>query len=69
MDAVASATAVAARACGLAEVTGRLEPGLAADILIVDGNLENDITALQRPVEVVIRGNPVAPQTDHRRQG
>jgi imidazolonepropionase-like amidohydrolase len=62
VDALTSATAVAARACRLTEVTGRLEPGLDADILIVDGNLENDITALQRPVEVLIRGNPVVPQ-------
>jgi imidazolonepropionase-like amidohydrolase len=61
VDAVASATAVAARACGLAQVTGRLEPGLAADILLVDGNLERDITALQRPVAVLIRGNPLTP--------
>ena len=60
-DAVASATAVAARACGLAHVTGRLEPGLAADLLLVDGNLERDITALQRPVAVLIRGNPPTP--------
>ena len=57
-DAVASATAVAARACGLAEVTGRLEPGLAADVLVVDGDLERDITALQRPAEVLVRGGP-----------
>ena len=61
VDAVASATAVAARSCGLAQVTGRLEPGLAADILVVDGNLERDITALQRPVAVLMRGNPIAP--------
>jgi imidazolonepropionase-like amidohydrolase len=60
-DAVASATAVAARACGLAQVTGRLEPGLAADLLLVDGNLERDITAVQRPVAVLIRGNPLTP--------
>ncbi len=60
-DAVASATAVAARACGLAEVTGRLEAGLAADLLLVDGDLERDITALQRPVAVLIRGNPLTP--------
>lgn len=61
VDAVATATAVAARACGLARVTGRLEPGLAADILIVEGNLEGDITALQRPLMVLMRGNPLAP--------
>ena len=61
VDAVASATAVAARACGLAQVTGRLQGGLAADLLLVDGNLEHDITALQRPVAVLIRGEPVTP--------
>ena len=61
VDAVASATAVAARACGLAQVTGRLEGGLAADLLLVDGNLERDITALQRPVAVLIRGEPLTP--------
>jgi imidazolonepropionase-like amidohydrolase len=59
-DAVASATSVAARACGLAEVTGRLGPGLAADVLVVDGDLERDVTALQRPVEVLLRGVPLA---------
>jgi len=58
-DAVASATAVAAQACGLAHVTGRLQPGLAADILVVDGNLERDIAVLQRPAMVLIRGNPL----------
>ncbi len=58
-DAVASATSVAARACGLAEVTGRLEPGLAADVLVVDGDLERDVTALQRPAEVLLRGKPL----------
>jgi imidazolonepropionase-like amidohydrolase len=63
-DAIASATAVAARACGLAQVTGRLEPGLAADLLVVDGNLEYDITALQRPLAVLIRGDPLAPRPD-----
>ena len=51
---------VAARACGLAEVTGRLERGLAADVLVVDGDLERDVTALQRPVEVLLRGRPFA---------
>ena len=63
-DAIASATAVAARACGLAQVTGRLAPGLAADLLVVDGNLEYDITALQRPLAVLIRGCPLDSRPD-----
>ncbi len=58
-EAVASATAVAAQACGLTQVTGRLELGLAADVLVVDGHLERDITALQRPVAVLVRGTPL----------
>jgi imidazolonepropionase-like amidohydrolase len=33
-----SATSEAARLCGLADRTGRLEPGLAADLLVVDGD-------------------------------
>ena len=56
---LAAATAVAARTCDLPRVTGRLEPGLAADLLFVQGNLERDITALQRPDTVFIRGNPL----------
>ena len=40
-------------------VTGRLEPGLAADLLFVQGNRERDITALQRRDTVFIRGNPL----------
>ena len=43
----------------LAHVTGRLEPGLAADLLLVQGNLERDITALQRRDAVFIRGKPL----------
>ena len=60
-DAVASATGVAARACGLAQVAGRLQSGLAADLLLVDGNLERDITALQRQCAVFIGGDLLTP--------
>ena len=40
------ATVEAARACGLADVTGRLSPGLAADVLVVDGDPTADVTAI-----------------------
>ena len=60
-DAVATSTSGAAQACGLSHVTGRLEAGLAADLLVVDGELERDITSLQRPVAVLIRGEPLSP--------
>jgi imidazolonepropionase-like amidohydrolase len=54
-EALVTATSVAADACGLAEVTGRLRPGLAADLLVVDDD-GADATALGRPVDVLVRG-------------
>jgi imidazolonepropionase-like amidohydrolase len=55
-EALATATSVAAEACGLTLETGRLAPGLAADLLLVDGDLRADPEALARPVAVVVRG-------------
>jgi imidazolonepropionase-like amidohydrolase len=57
--ALASGTAVAARACGLGQRTGRLAAGLDADLLLVDGDPLADITCLQRPRLVVSRGREV----------
>jgi imidazolonepropionase-like amidohydrolase len=57
--ALASATAVAAKACGLASRTGRLAVGLDADLLIVDGDPTIDIAALRRVNTVVSRGRVV----------
>jgi imidazolonepropionase-like amidohydrolase len=59
-EALATATSLAADACGLAGETGRLVEGYAADVLIVDGDLSSDISALSRPREVLIRGTRVA---------
>jgi imidazolonepropionase-like amidohydrolase len=50
------ATCGAAAALGIAGVTGRLEPGLAADVLVVDGDPLADIGALTRIELVVARG-------------
>ena len=55
-NAVASATSTAADDCGLGSTTGRLAPGLAADVLVVDGDLEHDLGALGRPIAVLVRG-------------
>jgi imidazolonepropionase-like amidohydrolase len=52
--AVATATSVAAEECGVP--TGRLAPGLLADLLVVDGDLAADVTALSRPVAVWLGG-------------
>jgi imidazolonepropionase-like amidohydrolase len=57
--ALASATSVAAQGCGLADRTGRLRPGLEADLLIVDGDLTTDVTALRRTQTIVSRGRVV----------
>ena len=58
-EALAAATSVAARACGLEGSTGRLAAGLDADLLLVDGDPLLDISALQRPRLVVSRGRRI----------
>jgi len=58
-EALATATSTAATACGLRTSKGQLAPGLHADLLVVDGNLETDVTALLRPQTVLRQGVPV----------
>jgi imidazolonepropionase-like amidohydrolase len=43
LQAIEAATSVAARACGVADVTGALEPGKEADLLVVRGNPLEDV--------------------------
>jgi imidazolonepropionase-like amidohydrolase len=57
-EALAAATSVAAQACGLGAETGRLAPGHAAHILVVDGDLSEDISTLSSPRTVLVRGTP-----------
>jgi imidazolonepropionase-like amidohydrolase len=59
-EALAGATGRAAAACGLGDRTGRLVPGLDADLLLADGDIARDVTGLQRPRLVVSRGREVA---------
>ena len=59
-DALATATSVAADDLGLTDVTGRVRAGLAADLLVVDGDLASDPEALGRPVAVLVRGTQVS---------
>jgi imidazolonepropionase-like amidohydrolase len=58
---LASATGLAARACGLADRTGRLRTGLDADLLLVDGDPTTDITAIRNLRTVVSRGQATHP--------
>jgi len=59
-EALTAATSGAARACGLGDRTGRLAAGYDADLLVADGDVRADVTALQRPRVVVSRGREVS---------
>ena len=58
MEAIQSATSVAARYMGWQERVGALKPGLYGDLVAVRGNPLKDISVLQQ-VEVVIKGGLV----------
>jgi imidazolonepropionase-like amidohydrolase len=66
MDAIISATSQAAESIRMQDKIGTLAPGLEADIVAVDGNPLNDVTAFRRVVFVMKSGkvyNNVAPGT------
>jgi imidazolonepropionase-like amidohydrolase len=58
MDAIVSATSLAAESLGLGATTGRIARGYDADVIAVDGDPARDITALTRVV-FVMRGGKV----------
>jgi imidazolonepropionase-like amidohydrolase len=60
IQALASATSLAARACGVEARAGRLAAGLDADLLMVSADPLADVTSLQHPLAVVSRGRQVA---------
>ena len=59
-----AATSESARALEIDAETGRLAPGLAADLLVVRGDPLHDLAALERPVQVVARGVALDPSAD-----
>ena len=59
-----TATSESARALEIDGETGRLAPGLAADVLIVRGDPTEDLAALERPVQVLARGAVIDPSPD-----
>ncbi len=54
--ALASATSVAADACGLGNRKGRLRAGYDADLLLVNGNPFDDVAALRQVGAVMVQG-------------
>lgn len=56
-DALASATSLAAKACGVADRKGRPAADFDADLLLVQGDPLADITALRIPAAVYLRGH------------
>ena len=58
MDAIVSLTSVSAASMSLEKEIGAIAPGLQADLVAVDGNPLQDITALQR-VRFVMHGGKV----------
>jgi imidazolonepropionase-like amidohydrolase len=63
MEAIVAASATAARACRLEERIGTIEPGKAADLLVVDGDPLEDVRLLRDPRRrwlVLQEGRPVA---------
>ena len=56
MDAIVSATSLNAQAIGLANEIGAIAPGMQADLIAVDGDPTQDITALSRVVFVMKGG-------------
>ena len=62
METIVAATGLAAEAMRLPEVTGSLKPGLAADVLLVDGNPLEDISILtpqKSRIEMVIKDGKI----------
>jgi imidazolonepropionase-like amidohydrolase len=56
LEAITAATATNARALGLEREIGRVAPGLAADLLVVDGDPADDVLALERGFGVMQAG-------------
>lgn len=56
VDVLRAATSFAAEALGLAAETGRIEPGLSADLVVLAEDPTRDLDALSQPEAVVFRG-------------
>ena len=61
MDAVTSATSLAAESLGMSDAIGTIRVGMLADIIAVEGDPTREIESLQRVRFVMIRGRAVRP--------
>jgi imidazolonepropionase-like amidohydrolase len=59
MAALVAATREAARLLRIIDTVGTLEPGKAADLLVVEGNPMDDICVMQTAVKMVVQGGVV----------
>jgi imidazolonepropionase-like amidohydrolase len=59
-DLISRVSGVPARAMGRQEQFGTIRPGLSADLLLVRGDAEHDLSGLARPELVLLRGEVVA---------
>ncbi len=58
-EAIARATSIPAREIGLADVTGRLDKGVHADIALFSGLLDEDPQTLTRPRQIWLGGREI----------
>jgi imidazolonepropionase-like amidohydrolase len=65
MDALMSGTSVAAESLGMADRIGSVAAGMEADLVAVDGNPLDDITAVRQVVFVMKHGN-ICSRPSHR---
>lgn len=59
-EVIASATSVAAEACGLGEITGSLVVGKSADMIAVRADPRSNLETLNQPVWVMARGKNIS---------
>jgi imidazolonepropionase-like amidohydrolase len=62
VPALIAASSSAAAAIGLGRTKGRLRSGYDADVIVVDGDLSADLTALRHVRQVLLRAMPVSPR-------
>jgi imidazolonepropionase-like amidohydrolase len=67
-EALRAGTSRAATVCGLGHRKGRIAPGFDADILVVDGNPLDDLSALHHIRAVYVRGTALTNQTADQHQ-